>query len=355
MPKIVSEMMQGKAFSRSADGGQLADTATRTWKVILSTPDESFDIASAVGVNVGDSLPGDNPIPCISLDVKGDGESRMVRIITAQYRSSPLVAGEGGTGLPDPFLLEPDVRPAKFSTSTSLMEMPAKKWKTYGSTEWKVIRNPAGDLVEGIVRLEPITTIRVTQFAPLPGTIFAQYVGHVNSETMNLGSYATYQPNTVMFRGVEATPHVEKFGDLTYRGFTNVYEFSYRLNWVFGLGACGWDSVVIVEGYNCKAFTPSLVQTNNDNFGQPLKHTSRKIATPLALADGVTVGQKVRAMVTIVDVEEGGAMQTQSAMPIALNEDGTPRLLSDSREPIVWRRQIQPDVNLTQTLQLRLS
>jgi hypothetical protein len=112
---------------------------------------------------------------------------------------------------------------------------------------------------------------------------------------------------------------------------------------------------VIVEGYNCKAFTPSLVQTNNDNFGQPLKHTSRKIATPLALADGVTVDQKVRAMVTIVDVEEGGAMQTPSAMPIALNEDGTPRLLSDSREPIVWRRQIQPDVNLTQTLQLRLS
>jgi hypothetical protein len=112
---------------------------------------------------------------------------------------------------------------------------------------------------------------------------------------------------------------------------------------------------VIVEGYNCKAFTGTPPPPENDPYGVPLKHTSRKIARPLTLADGVEPGDKVRAMVRIVDVEEGGEMQTPSAMPIALNEDGTPRKLSDSREPIVWRRQIQPDVNLTQTLQLRLS
>jgi hypothetical protein len=40
MPKMVSELAQGNAFARSADGGQLADTATRVFKIILASPNE---------------------------------------------------------------------------------------------------------------------------------------------------------------------------------------------------------------------------------------------------------------------------------------------------------------------------
>ena len=49
MPKIVSQLAQGNAFSRSADGGQLADSATRVWKVILNSPGEAWNINEAIG------------------------------------------------------------------------------------------------------------------------------------------------------------------------------------------------------------------------------------------------------------------------------------------------------------------
>lgn len=357
MPKLVKELPQGKSFSRSAEGGTLADTATRTWKIILNAPDEGFDLSSAIGVQIGDQLDSTNPIPCVSIDVKGDGESRMVRIVTAQYRSSAMVDGEGGTGLPDPMLVMPDIRPANFSTSTSLYEMPAAKWKNYGSQNWTACLNPAGDRVEGIVKLEPITTIRITQFNYRPGTVFSNRVGYINTTAMSLGSYANYEPNTVMFRGVEAQPHVETFGITTYRGFMNSYEFAYRQNWVFGFGACGWDQLVILEGYNCIATTPNFVSATLDSFALPLKTEGEgqgagKIAEPLALAEGVTNGQKVRAHVLVSTGRYAG--QNPSAMPIALNEDGTPRRLGGSIEPILHRKQTQPDIDLVNTLGLRI-
>lgn len=353
MPKLVKELPQGKAFSRSAEGGTLADTATRVWKIVLNTPNESFDLSSAIGVQIGDALDSVNPIPCVSIDVKGDGESRMVRIVTAQYRSSAMVDGEGGTGLPDPMLVMPDIRPANFSTSTSLYEMPAAKWKNYGSQDWTACVNPAGDRVEGIVKLEPITTIRVTQFNYLPGTVFANRVGYINSSAMSLGGYANYEPNTVMFRGVEAQPHVETFGTVTYRGFMNSYEFAYRQNWVFGFGACGWDQLVILEGYNCIATTPNQVSTTLDNYAMPLERVEGGgFVTPLKLAKGVSSDIKVRAHVLVATGEYAG--QNPSAMPVALNEDGTPRKISGTTEPLLKRKQTQPDIDLVNTLGLRI-
>jgi hypothetical protein len=116
MPKMVSPLAQGNAFARSADGGQLADTATRAWKIILSSPDEPIDIAAAVGVQIGDPYSNSNPIPCVSIEGRADGESRLVRIVTAQYRTQ---VGDGGSG-EDPGTQSPDVRPSNFSTSTSL-------------------------------------------------------------------------------------------------------------------------------------------------------------------------------------------------------------------------------------------
>ena len=353
MPKLVSELAQGNQFGRSSDGGNLADTAVRVWKVILSSANEPLDIFAAIGVQIGDPYSSWNQVPCVSIEGRADGESRLVRIITATYKTTP---GDNSSG-EDPKLVMPELRPANFSTSTSLYEMPADKWIAYpdGNT-WDPVVNALGDPMDGVTKMEAITTIRVTQFGPTPGTIFSEHCGKINSETMNLGSYMTCQPHTVMFRGVEATPHVETFGIVTYRGFMNAYEFAYRSHFVDGLGQCGWDATPLHTGFNVKAFTPNLVQTTNDNFAVPLKHDDDygPITVPLALVDGVSAGQKVRAHV-LVTGNGKNAQQQPSAQPVALNEDGTPRN-TDTQTPkvIVWRRQVQTAINLTSTLQLRL-
>ena len=357
MPKLVSELAQGNQFSRSADGGQLADTATRVFKIILSTPNEAVDIMSAVNVQIGDPYSATNQIPCVSVEGRADGESRLVRIVTAQYRTSALVDGEGGTGLPDPMLVMPDIRPANFSTSTSLYEAAAYLWVRNGN--WEPAHNPVGDLVDGVTRMEPITTIRVTQFNSFPGTVFQRYAGYVNLETMNLGSYMTCDPSTVLFRGVEAQPHVETFGNAVFSGFMNSYEFAYKANEVEApgyAGKYGWDMALPVTGFNCKAFTPNLVQTTSDNYAMPLKRDGEygPIVQPLALQDGVAVGDKVRAMVRIAGSEKT-INQQPSAQPIALNEDGTPRSPNATPKVLIWRVRTQLNINLTQTLLLRLS
>lgn len=355
MPKLVKELPQGKAFSRSAEGGTLADTATRVWKIVLNAPNEGFDISQAVGVQIGDALDNVNPIPCVSLDVKGDGESRMVRIVTAQYRSSPMVDGEGGTGLPDPMLVMPDVRPANFSTSTSLYEMPATRWRELPGNTWSPVHNPVGDLMDGVTELAPITNIRVTQFQFAPGTVFSGEVGKVNTETMNLGSYLSCSPRTVMFRGVEAQPHVETFGITVYRGFMNSYEFSYRPHFVEGFGNVGWDILVPLSGFNVKAFNPAAPPANADPWGQPLRHEDGKVVPPLLLPEQTNAGDRVRAMVRIMDTQGKGTSQNPSAQPVPLNEDGTPRISSATPQVVVKRFQVQFGINLTSTLQLRLT
>ena len=352
MPKIVSQLAQGNAFSRSADGGQLADSATRVWKVILNSPDEAWNINEAIGVYIGDPYSDANPIPCVSIEGRADGESRLVRIITAQYRTN---TGDDGGGQ-DPGTVSPDVRPANFSTSTTLYEMPAYLWKRGGS--WEPAVNPVGDRLDGITKFEPITTIRITQFSATPGTVFSGYCGYVNQEPMNLGGYMSCEPHTVMFRGVEATPHVESFGNIVYRGFMNSYEFAYRANRSEAPGASGdygWDLAVPVTGFNCFAFTPNFVGTTDDNYAVPLKRDGDygPIVQPLALQDGVTAGDKVRALVRVAGPGKD-VMQQPSAQPIPLNENGRPRSPNATQKVLVWRVSTQNEINLTQTLSLRL-
>jgi hypothetical protein len=354
MPKMVTELAQGNGFSRSADGGQLADQATRVFKVLLNAPNESWLMDQAVGVSIGDVYSNQNPIPCVSMEARADGESRLVRIVTVQYRSN--AGGDDGAGGQDPGTQSPDVRPANFSTSTSLYEAPAYEWREWpGGGAFEAVANENGDPIDGISRMEAITTIRVTQFAPTPGTVHSQHCGKINSEQMNLRSYMTCAPHTVLFRGVEAAPHVESFGPAIYYGFMNSYEFAYRPNVVTPHGQCGWDATPLHTGFNVKAFNPAAPRADQDPFGQPLKFVDYKLVDPLKLPDGVAVGDKVRAMVKIVNMETGAVSQNGSAQPVALNEDGTARKVGDGRRPIIWRRQVQQEIDLTNTLQLRLN
>ena len=82
MPKFVTEIAQANSFSESSEGGSSAFSATRAWKVILTQPNESIDINAVTGVNIGTPYSIANPIPCISIEGRADGESRLVRIIT---------------------------------------------------------------------------------------------------------------------------------------------------------------------------------------------------------------------------------------------------------------------------------
>jgi hypothetical protein len=352
---MVSQLAQGNAFSRSAEGGQLADTATRSWKVILESPNEAWNVHEAVGVYIGDPYSDASPIPCVSIETRADGESRLVRIVTATYNSTPGEDDQGG----DPGTVSPELRPANFSTSTTLYEMPAYLWKRDG--DWEPAVNPVGDRLDGITKFEPITTIRVTQFSQTPGTVYSAYCGYVNSEQMTLGGYMTCEPHTVMFRGVEAAPAVESFGSTVYRGFMNSYEFAYRANRSEAPGASGdygWDLAVPVTGFNCFAFTPNFVGTTDDNYAVPLKRDTSQgefgpVLQPLVLQDGVTAGDKVRALVRVAGPGKD-VIQQPSAQPIPLNENGRPRSPNATQKVIIWRVSTQIEINLTQTLSLRL-
>ena len=231
MPKLVSELAQGNTFSRSSDGGALADSATRVFKIILNTPDEALNIFAAIGVNIGDVYSASNPIPCVSVEGRADGESRLVRIVTAQYRTSAGVGdsggggggGDGGGG--DPRATAPDLRFASFSVSTSYMEMPA--WTWYPSpvlvpAGMSAANNPMGDMYDGVSRYEPVVNFNFKQFEVGDPTTKLQHVGKVNSNQGSFGSLSLF-PRSTLFKACNIEQHDESWGGLLYRGYMVSY------------------------------------------------------------------------------------------------------------------------------------
>ena len=341
MPKLVSELAQGKSFSRSADGGQLADQATRTWKILLSSPNESFVISDAVGVNIGDPLGSANPIPCVSLDVKADGESRMVRIVTAQYRSN---AGVGNT---DPGLVEPVLRPALYSMTTSLTEIAAWGGSPVvggASTGWIPAVNPVGDLVDGVTRLEPVVNINIDQYSSSDMSQLLAYCGYVNSDAFTFSNLSV-GIHCCMLQSISSTAVVEQFGDFKFRGFKVTFGFAVRAHWTItrhGFQAIGWDMAVPQTGFNIKntgigrsdVYLKSLMLQHDAGTGAVL--------TPYVLVPD-TNGDKVKAMIPIA-AQGGSWTQRPSAQPVALNDDGTPRSPDMSPAVLINRICIQPEM-----------
>jgi hypothetical protein len=347
MPKMVTELAQGKSFSRSAEGGGLADQATRTWKILLNSPDEAFIISSVVGVNIGDPLGSANPIPCVSLDVKADGESRMVRIVTAQYRTT---AGIGNT---DPGSQTPTQRPALYSMTTSLTEIAAWGGSPVvggASTGWTPAVNPAGDLVDGITRLEPVVNINIDQYSSSDMSQLLAYCGYVNSDTFNFSNLSV-GVHCCMLQSVSSNPVVEQFGNTTFRGFKVTFGFAVRAHWTItrhGFQAIGWDMAVPQTGFNI--FNSGTGRADVDQKALALQHRNGKVSivgsSSVVLADGL-VNTKTRAMVTVPATEDGGYIQRPSAQPVALNDDGTPRNadnFSRIEKVLINRICIQPEM-----------
>jgi hypothetical protein len=345
MPRLVSELAQGNAFGRSSDGGGAADSATRKFKVILNSPNESWDIFQTVGVNIGDLYGNLNPIPCVSVTAVHDGDSRVVCIVTAEYRSSP----GADPSAPDPKSQDPQVRPAMYSMTTSLTEIAAWAGKNViagVSGEWVAAVNPVGDMYDGVTRLEPVVNINIDQYSLRDESGKLAYTGYVNSEAF-IFSGLTIGPHCCMLQSLSSTPVVENFNGRTFRGFKVTFGFAVRSHWTLVKGVfepIGWDIAVPQTGMNIKNI--GLGRNDVDQLALTLQHKDGKVVEPFAIAQGYG-GFKTRGSVAIAAFENGGVCQRPCAQPIALNDDGSPRNVDAFRPPkkvIINRVCLQPEM-----------
>jgi hypothetical protein len=385
MPRLVSELSQGQNYEFSADQGGLAASAARVFRILLTSPSEFIDIPVACSAPIGSEHPRSPGVFCTSFSGVYEGESRMVILATFNYASTPSAdSSGGGGGGADPKSQPPDVRPASWYTTTSLVEVPAFKWQrielanqfdpdsiTLGPKT--PIHNPVGDLYEGITTLTPITTIYVEQWNPIDPTLFSEFSGSTNGFELKIGSLVMPR-RTVMFRGVQARPKNEAWGDAVYRGWDCTYEFLYRKNVAsydvpsdFDLISftepIGWDVLQPQSGFNVFSFNPAQADNSQDPFGQPLRHNeSSQIigadGNPLAeggtplLPIGMTAGEKVRAMVRISSGNFIG--QRPSSQPVPMNDDGTARIDTATPKVYVYRYKVTEEVDFLQLLKIRI-
>jgi hypothetical protein len=225
-------------------------------------------------------------------------------------------------------------------------------WKPIGNatlgTSWQVPANTVGDRYDGVVRVEPLVTFSIDQYVTSDPSSNVLLAGCVNSGNFKIGAF-TAPARTLMFRGVQCQPVVETWGPNIFRGWKATYEFVYKSNYAGStLGNIGWDIAVPQTGFNVKAFNPLDIAGSSDPYGQPLKHKSGKIDSPLALPDTITADQKVRAMVLVFEYENGGASQLPSAQPIPINDNGRPRTDTASPKVLVYRYQVQDEIDFSQ-------
>jgi hypothetical protein len=348
MPKMVSEMGQGNAFSRSADDNSYQ--ATRKWKVLLNSPGENWDIAAAVGVNIGDYYSDDNQIPCVSIGASGDSDSRLSRIVTAEYRSSPSAAANA----PDPRTQEPAQRPALYSMTTSLTEIAAWGGAPVSggvSGAWIPAVNPVGDLVDGVTRLEPVVNINIDQYSYSDMSQLLAYCGYVNSDAFTFSNLSV-GVHCCMLQSISSQAVVEQFAETTFRGFKVTFGFAVRAHWTItrdGFQAIGWDMAIPQTGFNI--YNSGLSRADVDKKALALEHKAGKVVLVGGTYPVLAIGleqQKARAMVSVPATgDDGGWMQRPAAQPIALNDDGTPRNADNfpiDQKVLINRICIQPEM-----------
>lgn len=378
----VSEISLGSGFERSAERDTIADRTNRVFRIITDVPGASVDVQSICGIRIGDVHPSNPSIFCSSFSVQYDGDSRVVLLCTFNYLTEAAASGV------DPKSQEPGTRAANWTTSTSLIETPVYAWRRrLSGDQWETALspaiNPAGDMYDGIAQLTGMVNINITQEFSTDPTTFNQYSGYINEEQITLGSLEM-APHTVMFRGVQSQPYVETWGNSFFRGWRSTYEFAYKKNQtkIVAPGAAntfteisvdlGWDIAVPASGFNVKAFDPKTPNVDDDVFGQPLRHGDAQssdanmrqyagVVIPPAgggyfLPEGVDADDRVPAMVKVFSYENGdkGCSQARASSPIPLNPDGRPRKESATPKVLVYGYQVQPSINFTQTLALRL-
>lgn len=371
MPKMVSEITQGASFEFSTEDQNTSAQDVRVFRIIKSNPTEFIDLPMECNAPIGSEHPRNPGLFCTNFSGAYEGESRMVILATFNYRTTPSQAASGGGQ--DPNSQEPQLRPANWYTTSSLIEVPAQTWYWASginggtATVGTATVNPVGDLYEVVTKPTAIVTIHIDQWEASDPTRHCLHAGKTNNAAITLGSLNMAR-RTVMFRGVQSRPATESFGGFLYRGWQCSYEFLYKPNLTtyhnsasettssvgVALDYVGWDVLQPLSGFNVKAFTPNLVQTDKDNYAQPLKKDSDgKFVTPLALPDGIAAGDKVRAQLRI-GADGGFAGQRPSAQPIPLNPDGTPRAETANPKVVVFRYKVTEEIDFQQTFNLRL-
>lgn len=364
-----AEITSGVQYQFSNEAGAVAASTTRVFRILKASAGEYVNLFSLCGINIGDQHPSELGLYCASVNAQYEGDSRMVVQATFNYRTTPIDDGGGGGGGSDAGQFTPDVRPPTYSISTSLYEAPLYSWYVMsgadnGNTQPPV--NSAGDLYEGISKLVPITNVTYKFFDIIDVSGFQIHAGKINDAPVTFRALGNCDRHTVMFRGAQSSPTTTQYGNAYWSGFDNTFEFSYRPNAVTDFridgtpftGTIGWDVLVPQTGLNVLAHAPTppngseMTGANKNDFGQPLKSASGKIATPVALPDGVNAGRKMRACVNFIDIEDNGQLQRPSAMPIPLNNDGTAR--SPSLLPLVHRYRVQEELDFNATFPPRL-
>jgi hypothetical protein len=342
MPRLVTEIAQGNTFSQSSESSQMAFSASRAWKLILNDANESLDVNAATGVNIGTPYSGENPIPCVSIECRADGESRLVRIITATYRATP-----GADPGADPRTQEPAARPALYSMSASLQEITCWSGKPVVagvSQAWGPAANPVGDLYDGVSRLEPVVTINIDQYSYTDQSHFLGLVGYVNSDQIYFSSLSI-APHCAMLQNVSCNPVVEQFGETIFRGFKITFAFGVRAHWTFtrnGVEAIGWDIAVPQTGYNIKNTGVGRSDVNLEALNLEHQSDTGTLVTPYRVATG-SEGRKMQARVS-VSSPSGGICQRIASQPVALNDDGTPRSPSATPPVLINRACLQQEL-----------
>lgn len=343
MPKSFVELAQGNTFTRSSEGGSSVDAAQRQFKVVLNAPNEAWLVDEVLGIKIGDPYSQTNQIPCVSWEARADGDSRLVKIVTFRYRSTPggvdgSGGGGGGGGGSDPRLKSPEVRPALYQLSSSLQEVPAVGGgvlTSVGYGEVAAFKNSAGDLLEGLTRLEPVVNLQITQYAYTDQSGLLQYTGFVNSDQFVFSGH-TVPIHCCMFQGLSVSPYVES----GFRGFQLQFQFAFRWNYCPGVqfngsSPLGWDQPIVESGYN-------IINTGLNNSQVQQEHLvyalddAGNIASPKTLK---SQGGKMRAQIPAGGVD-GGERQHGAASPVLLNADGSPR--ARTLGALVARVQTQP-------------
>lgn len=280
---IAYELNAGQA-EKSA-GANNTIKYTRTWKVVKATRNESYNVPALIGVDTGSQWPGGGEVYCTNITDSPDGDSMMVRIITATYASPANAAGGGGGGgggksgggsssrQPGRDIGQaPNVRPAVVTIDSSyeMTSEPAWYHRPGVSADRVIATQPTGELVSDLTMPQPTATITVAYFttnlSPVASFAVAR-CGYVNSVDWTVQG-KIFAPRTVMLRSVSARPCTEEWGGTTYKGTNWTYTFAWRQNYQYVLDTLdadgvatsdsqtaldiGWDIAVPLRGMNCK-------------------------------------------------------------------------------------------------------
>lgn len=373
MPKLATELTQGQSFSRSAEDATVADASTRAYKVLLNFPGEVFDPQAYCGTYVGSRHPTNVNLVCCDFSARFDGDSRMVAIVTFNYKSNLSVSSSSSQK--NPKQQHPRARPATWTTSSSLVEAPAYAWRIYYPVDanwtsitkgdWDTTTNPNGELYEGVTMQASVTDIRITQLTDSDPMSHHAYASYVNSTDVQIGSLLC-RPHSLLVRSVDVEPTTEPFMGEVWSGYKVTYSLSYKRNVVavpkpsdkstFILNEIGWDRLQVVEGYKIK--NSGLGTPGVDQGALALKQANCQVVVPNAFAEG-TQDTLCAAQVSISG-RDGGKTQVRASGPVALNDNGTPRDLTNLVNgkylaPNVYRYQVQPEADLRVIFGLRLT